>query len=76
MLTDHKGSDERLFTHLSNHAFYSLGFQEKIAFEADTFFRVFQILCRFGKCSKKKQKIVFDFEIIAFELVTLNTCFY
>ena len=39
------------------------------------FFKVFQILCRFRKCRKKNHITFFDLEIVAFDLVTLNTGF-
>ena len=39
------------------------------------FFKVFKILCRFPKLMKI-EKVIFDFEIIAFELVPLDTRIY
>ena len=37
------------------------------------FFKVFEILCRLRKCSQKTDEIFFEFEINAFELVSLDS---
>ena len=43
--------------------------------EAYLFFKVFEILYRFGICRKNSEN-TFRFGIIAFEVVALNTGFY
>ena len=51
-------------------------FRNKSPMRLIIFFKVVKILCRFRRGRKNIQKIFFDFKIIAFELVALNTRFY
>ena len=76
MLTVHNFSDMELFGHLSNLAFASLQFQKEITFEAHLLFQSILNFMYIPEKQKKIQKIFFDFEIIAYELVVLDTRFY
>ena len=49
---------------------------KQITYETHLFFKVFEIWWRFRISRKKIQKIFFHFEIIAFEMVSLNTRFH
>ena len=51
-------------------------FRRKSSLKLIFFFKVFQILCRFRKCSKKHKKLFFYFEVIGFESVALDSRFY
>ena len=73
MLTTHKCSDTGLFRYLNNPAFCSLYFQKQITSEAHLFFQSIRNFKQISKIKRKNQKIFFVFQIIAFELVALNT---
>ena len=75
MLAVHKFSDRGLFRHLSNPAFCSLKFQKHITSEDHILFKTIPIFKKISEMQKKIEKIFFHFEIIAFELVPLDTCF-
>ena len=76
MLTVHKCSDTGLFGHLTNSAFCSLWYQEKKAFQADTFFQSIPNFMQIFKMQKKIEEIFVDMEIFEFELVALEIRFY
>ena len=76
MLSDHKCSDTRLFRHLNNPAFCSLWFQKEITSEAHLSFESIQNSMQLLEMEEKINIIFFDLELIAFELVALNTRFY
>ena len=60
MLSVHKCSDRGIFGYISISAFCSLYFHKEGTSEAHVFFfKVFQILCRFPKWSKKFRKYFF-----------------
>ena len=76
MLTVHKCSDTGLFRHLSNFAFCSLELQKQITSESHL---AFQSIPNFNVDSGNAEKIeilFFGLEIIAFELLALNTRFH
>ena len=75
MLTVYKCSDMGLFRHLTNASFSSLKFQKQITSEDYLLFQSIPIFMQISKMQKKIQKIIFDFAIIAFELVVLDTRF-
>ena len=76
ILTAHKCPDAELFSRLPNCAFCSLEFQKPITFEAHLQFQSIQGFMEILEMQEKIEKIFFDFYIIAFELVALNTRFY
>ena len=76
MLADDKSSDTGLFRHLSSPTFHSLYIRKKITSENHLLFKSIPNLMHISEMQKKIEKIFFDFEIIAFELVPLDTCFY
>ena len=76
MLTVHKCSDRGLFTDLINPAFRSLQFQKEITSEAHVLFQSILSFMKVPITKKKIEKTFLDFEIIAFELVALDTLFY
>ena len=65
-----------LFRYLSNHAFSSLSVQKESAYEGHVFFQSIQNFMYILEMQKQIEKIFFNLEIIAFELVALNTRFY
>ena len=75
MLTVHKFSDTGLYKHLSNPAFCSLELQKQMTSGAYVFFQSLPNFILILTMQKKILKIFFDFEMIAFELVALNTRF-
>ena len=76
MLTVHKFSDTELYKHLSNPAFCSLELQKQMTSGAYVFFQSLPNFILILTMQKKILIIFFDFEMIAFELVALNTRFY
>ena len=76
MLAVHKRPDTGVFRHLSNPAFCSLLFQKQITSEAHLLFQSIPNFTQILEMQKKIQQIFFDFEILAFELVTLTSPFY
>ena len=76
MLTVHKCSDTRLRSHLSSPIICSLYFQKGMASEAHLLFESIPNFMEILEMQEKLYKILFDFEIIAFELVALNLRFY
>ena len=76
MLALHKCSDTWIFRHLSNPAFCSLIFQKQIISEDHLHFQGIQNFIQISEVQKKILKIFYDFEIIAFQLVPLDTRFY
>ena len=76
MFTAHKCFDTGLFKHLSNPAFCSLTFHKKMNSESHLFFQIIQNFMQIWEMQREIEKIFFDFQIIAFELVALNTRFY
>ena len=76
MLTVHKCSDIGIFRHLRNLAICSLYFKKEITSKDHLLFQSIRNFNEIPEMQKKIKKIYFDFEIIAFELVTLETCFY
>ena len=76
MLADDRSSDTGLFSHLSCPTFRSLYIRKKITSEDHLLFQSIPNLMNISEMQKKIQKIFFDFEIIAFELVPLDTRFY
>ena len=75
MLTVHKCSDTRLFTDLSNPAFWSLYLEKVIPSKGNLFFQSIQNFMQIPEMQQESEKIFFDFEIIAFELFAIDTCF-
>ena len=65
-----------LFEHLSNSAFCSLYFQKQITSKAYLLLPSIPNSMYISNIQQKNQKIVFDFKIIAFQLVALKTRFY
>ena len=76
MLDVHKCSGKGFFRHLSKHGFCSLSFRKYISYEANLFFQNVQSLRYVSEMQKKIEKKFLVSEIIAFELVALNTQFY
>ena len=76
MLTTHKRSDTALFSHLSNATFWSLYFHKQITSEAHLFSQSIQKFYLGFRNEEKNSEEIFRFQIIAFELVGLNTRFY
>ena len=76
MLTVHKCSDIGIFRHLSNLAICSLYFQKEITSKDHLRFQSIPNFNEIPEMQKKIQEIYFDFEIIAFGLVALETRFY
>ena len=68
-------SETGLFRHLSNHCFLSLQFPKYISYEGHLFFQNVQNLIFISKMQKKIEKIFFLLEIIASELVALNSLY-
>ena len=75
MLTVHKYSDTGFFKLLSNTAFSSVSFQKQINSD-DHFFSGYSKFIYISEMMEKIEQIFFNCEIIAFELVALNTGFY
>ena len=76
MLTVHKCSDKGLFGHFSNSTFAVYNFWKKTTFEADLVFQSILNFVQISEMQKKIEKTFFDSEIIAFQLIALNTRFY
>ena len=76
MLTVHKCSENGIFSHLSDHAFCSLYFLKYISYEAHLFFEKVQNFLQSLEVWKKVEQILLALQIIAFELIALNTHFY
>ena len=75
MLAVHNCSEKGLFRHLTKPLSAVYNLRNKKPLRIIFFFKVFEILYRFGEW-KKSEKILFDFETIALELVPLDTSFY
>ena len=76
MLTVHKCSDLWLFLYISNPTPFSLLFKKQITSEAHVLLPSVPNFMTILEMHKKVPKIFFDSEIIAFELVALNSRFY
>ena len=75
LLSVEKCSDLGLLRHLSNTAFCSLEFQKQISFEDHHFLQSIPDFMYISEMQQKIEKIFSDFEIIAFQLVSLNSRF-
>ena len=76
VLTVLKCSYTGLFQHLSNPAFFPSVISEANNFRGSSLFQRVSNFMSILEMQKKVQKIFFDFEVIAFELVSLNCRFY
>ena len=76
MLSVHKYSDTGPFRHLNNPAFCTLYFQKEITPGDHNFFQSISQFMSILEMQLQIQQIFFDFEIMAFELVALDTRFY
>ena len=76
MFTVHMCADIGLFGHLSNPVFCSLQFEKKKNLWVSSIFSKCYIFYVDSENPEKIEKIYVDFEIVAFELVPLNSRFY
>ena len=76
MLTVHQFSDMGRLSHLRNHAFCSIWFRKQLTFEAHVFFQSVSNFMLIQEMQRKIEEIFFDLEIIAFQLVALDSRFY
>ena len=76
MLTVHNGLDTGIFRHLNNPTFCNVEFQNEISSDTHLFFQSISNVLYIPEMQQKIQKIFLDFEIIAFQLVALDTRFY
>ena len=71
-----KGSLETgLIGHISSHVFRSAEFWKEISYEGHPFFENVGNLMKISKMQEKIDKKLFVFEIIALELVALNSLY-
>ena len=76
MLAVHKCSDTGLFRHFNNPVFCSLKFQKQITSEDHLLYQSIPNFRQISEMAEKVPIIFFDFAVIAFELVALDTPFY
>ena len=76
MLTVQRRSETELFSHLPNHFFCSLYIWQYISYETHVFFQIFQNLLQISEIKQKIEKELFPYEIIAFELIAVNSHYY
>ena len=76
MLSVHKCPDTERFRDSNNPAFCYLEFQNEITSETHLFFQSISNVMQILEMQQKTKKMFFDLDIIAFELVALDTRFY